>query len=280
MRFDSAQIAVATRLANFASIYRNAYINGENFKRQFNDNYTALQCFLENYAYERQGSAKAYPLIAKQTIEKIFHGKLEKVTHSQITEAWATYTTIAAQDYNGLKTNASHNPMHNHQGILSTMADYNVSNIANYVKKLIEEGNTKSAHTFLDGIRGIGTKIASFYLRDIVCLAEINENQIRDSFYLQPLDTWLEQTFSLIMNKSNVSLEDKQKTFVELCREAGCSSIAFNQGAWVLGSQIAGDFNTFKKIAFGEDSKKTLLRLIEDEEAYLLEIKKVASQIN
>jgi hypothetical protein len=239
VNFDSSQTQVAKRLAAFASVYQNAYVNNINFRKQFENGYIALECFLENYAYERQGTPQAYPAIAKQTIEKVFHGKVENVNSDQATKAWRTYSEIATRDFNGIKTNASHNPMNSDQGVLTAMANQGIHNIAAHVKTLIKNGKTKNAHTFIDDIRGIGAKIASFYLRDIAYLGGLDENQIKDQFYLQPLDTWLDQTFSMIMKKEKpASLEEKQKTFVDLCRQAGCSPIAFNQGAWIVISEI------------------------------------------
>jgi len=273
VNFDSSQIQVAKRLAAFASVYQNAYVNNINFRKQYEH--------LENFAYERQGTPQAYPAIAKQTIEKVFHGKVEHVDYDQATKAWRIYSEIATRDFNGIRTNASHNPMNSSQGVLRAMANQGIHNIASHVKTLIKEGKTKNAHTFIDDIRGIGTKIASFYLRDIVYLGGLDENQMKDQFYLQPLDTWLDQTYSMIMKKEKpAGLEEKQKTFVDLCRAAGCSPIAFNQGAWIVGSQIAGEYSTFKKIACGEaESKEIIKNYLEEQQTFISEIEKLIDKI-
>jgi hypothetical protein len=279
--FESSQIQVAKRLAAFASVYQNAYISDVYFKRQFENNYIALECFLENYAYERQGSAQAYPVIARQTIEKVFQGRLETVNSDQSTKAWAIYSEIAPRDYNGLKTNPLRNPMNSDYGVLTAMARQKISNIANHVRVLIKDGNTKTAHTFIDDIRGIGTKIASFYIRDIAYLGDLDESQIKDQFYLQPLDTWLDQTYSILMKpEKRATLEEKQKTLVDLCKQAGCSPIGFNQGAWIVGSKIAGEYGTFKKIAFGEAESKAIIKsYLEEQRGFISEIEKVIDKI-
>ncbi|MGA3192482.1 MAG: hypothetical protein ABSD73_08225 [Candidatus Bathyarchaeia archaeon] len=281
MDFESSQIQVAKRLAAFASVYQNAYISDVYFKRQFENNYIALECFLENYAYERQGSAQAYPVIARQTIEKVFQGRLETVNSDQSTKAWAIYSEIAPRDYNGLKTNPLRNPMNSDYGVLTAMARQKISNIANHVRVLIKDGNTKTAHTFIDDIRGIGTKIASFYIRDIAYLGDLDESQIKDQFYLQPLDTWLDQTYSILMKpEKRATLEEKQKTLVDLCKQAGCSPIGFNQGAWIVGSKIAGEYGTFKKIAFGEAESKAIIKsYLEEQRGFISEIEKVIDKI-
>jgi hypothetical protein len=281
MNFTQRQIQVAKNLSLFASVYQNSFINREQFKKQFSDNYTSLECFLENYAYERQGSAQAYPVIAKQTIQKTFHGKLGTVSSNQSIKAWQIYEDIASSKFNGLRTNATHNPMNKNRGILSNMANRGISNIADYVRTHIKDGKAKTAHKFVDDTKGVGPKIASFYLRDITYLGGIDEDQIKDQLYLlQPLDTWLDQTFTIIMEpKKSVRLEEKQKVFVELCRQAGCSSIASNQGAWIVGSQIAGEFEKFKKIAFGEvESRQIIQNYIDEEKVFLSEIEKTCKK--
>jgi hypothetical protein len=279
--FNSSQIEVAKRLTAFASAYQKTYINSTRFKEQFENSYIALECFLENYAYERQGRAQAYPVIAKQTIEKVFKGKLETVNPDQSIKAWRIYSEIATRDFNGLQTNPSHNPMNSDYGVLTAMEKQGVLNIADHIRTLIKDGNTRTAHIFVDDIRGIGTKIASFYLRDIAYLGGLDEGQIKDEFYLQPLDIWLDQTYSILMKKEKrASLEAKQKVFVELCKQAGCSPIAFNQGAWIVGSQIAGEYGTFKKIAFGEVGSKAIIeKYVEEQRTFISEIEKVIEKI-
>jgi thermostable 8-oxoguanine DNA glycosylase len=280
-----SQTQRAKNLASFAPIFQKTYISHPNFRKQFKDdevsNYIALEFFLTHFAYARQGSAKAYPVIAKQTIQEVFHGSLKTINSNQPTEAWKTYTDIAKRDFNSQETNEKRNPMNCNNGVLKVMAVNEVTNIANHVKTLIEHGETKKAHEFIDNITGIGPKIASLYLRDIACLANL-ESQIayEDQFYLQPMDTWLIQALSIIKEKpvnpkNNKEKQDAQKTIVDLCTQAKCSPIEFKQGAWLAGSQIAGEYNTFKKIIFGEETKKILKNYVEEHRNYIPEIEKL-----
>lgn len=171
--------------------------------------------------------------------------------------------------------------MNANRGVLSLMASQQISNISNYVKTSIEQGKTHEAHSFVSSIRGIGTKIASFYLRDIAFLSGLHEKEIKEQFYLQPIDTWLEQTISIIFGGiAPKKLEDRQRLIVELCSQAGCSPIAFNQGAWVIASQIAGDFNKFRKIAEGQDIRSIIKRHMLEWKAYIIEVEKFLEQIS
>jgi hypothetical protein len=279
LNFSQKQIKIAKTLASFAPVYQNAILKQQpNVEKQFNenpaDNYFALEFFLSHYAYERQGSPKAYPKIAKQTIETIFQGKLKNVNSDQPTKAWKKFKKIAANDFNGINTNEKLNPMNCSNGVLKIMVLKEVTNIANHVKKqIIKEKKIRKAHEFIDSITGIGPKIASFYLRDIVYLADLKEEQIEDQFYLQPMDTWLEQAYILIEGKKSENREKKQDTFVKLCEQADCSPIAFNQGAWLVGAKIAGEYNKFEKIALGQaESKDIIEKYVKEQRAYISEI--------
>ena len=78
---------------------------------------------------------------------------------------------------------------------------------------------------------------------------------------------------------SNVpkKLEEKQRLIVELSKKAGISSIAFNQGAWVLGSQIAGEFETFEKALTEKGVMREIIeKHIKEKEKYLNVVKKIS----
>jgi len=281
MRFEAEQIEIAKRLTLGAAIYQNHFLKDPIFREQFKDGYKSLACFIKNYVYERQGAAPAYPIIAGMSIEKVFQGQMRLVTVTHAKEVWKICKEIARNDFNNLKLNDSHNPMNSDRGVLSAMASRQISNISLHVKSLIERDKTIEAYNLIESIRGVGPKISSFYMRDIAYLGNLIESRIKDQFYLQPIDTWIEQTLSIIFgNKVPTKLREKQETIVELCSEANCSPIAFNQGAWVLGSQIAGDFNTFRKIVKGDNARAIIENHVAETKAYVTEVEKVANKFS
>jgi len=257
MEFTANQIKIAKRLSYGAKLFKGYFFRSSLFHEQFKYGYKALVCFVENYAYERQGAASAYSEIAKKAIKKQFNGSVKSVTLTDAEKTWEHFKEIARSEYNNLGVNPSLNPMNSDGGILAVMAEGNIINIASYVKGLIQKNQTKQAYRLLTGIRGIGSKIASLYLRDIAYNAKLAESSIRDQRYLQPVDTWIDQALKIIFgNKEQKALKEKQEIIVKLCKAAKVSPISFNQGAWVLGSQIAGDFKTFQQIAEGHNVKK------------------------
>ena len=170
--------------------------------------------------------------------------------------------------------------MNKDKGVIDKLASSNISNIAIYIRDLVSNGNTNQAYDFIKSIRGIGEKISSFYLRDIVYLTNLDEKNIPDLHLLQPLDTWLEQTLKILFN-SDVpkKLQEKQKLIVDLSKESRVSSISFNQGAWVLGSQISGEFETFKRALTDYDFAKIVEDHIKEKEEYLREVKNVLDSL-
>jgi hypothetical protein len=89
------------------------------------------------------------------------------------------------------------------------------------------------------GITGIGPKIASLYLRDLVDIYDDLESKIapEDLPLLQPIDVWVRRVAykAGIVGNEQMSDVDIQKNIVRVCRELGVSALRFNQGAWYLG---------------------------------------------
>lgn len=270
MEFTSEQKRIAKRLSYGADLFRSYFYRDTSFTEQFEDNYQALVCFFKHYAHERQGAAPAYSKIAIKALKNRFGHSLRSLTVTDAEEVWKDYREIAQNEFNNLKVNRTHNPMRSDRGLLRVMANKDITNLASRAKSLIQNKQTKEAHELVTSIRGIGTKIASLYLRDIVYLGRIPEREIKDQYYLQPIDTWIEQTLSIIFGDIKPTvLKKKQEIIVKLCEIANVSPIAFSQGAWMFGSQIAGDYSTFQQLAKGQNAKALVEKHIEEKKRYV-----------
>ena len=87
---------------------------------------------------------------------------------------------------------------------------------------------------------------------------------------MQPIDTWVNQALSIIFGgDAPGKTKEKQETIVKLCKQANVSPIAFNEGAWVLGSQIAVDYKTFQQIARGQNVRAIIKEHIEEKKNYV-----------
>jgi len=97
----------------------------------------------------------------------------------------------------------------------------------------------------------------------------------------QPIDTWIEQTLKILFG-SDVpkGLREKQRLIVDLCKESGVSSISFNQGAWILGSQIATEFETFERILTNYNSAQKIIRNhVKEKKEYLRVVENVLNSL-
>jgi len=227
------------------------------------DDFSALLNFVTFYSYERQGSPRAYRTIARRVLNEIFKGNIKKITQKEVDSAWILYDRIAKEDYSGLGLNVTHNSLNSNKGVLKRLAEKDESNIYNYAKILLKEGQVEKAYAYMASISGVGQKIASLYLRDI---AYIELEPAKHYHYLfQPIDTWIEQAIKIILSYTSdkaptrISYKNKKKLIVELCREAECSPIEFNQGAWFAGSVIAEDYGTLKDITENKEKAEELI---------------------
>jgi len=261
------------RIAAASFLYQEGVVNRD----LFSNAYMALEGFLTGYAYERNVSVKNYSVLAKMTLKKVFDNEIKDISIDDAKRAWQTYHVIAAQKFPNLKLNCSHNPMNSDNGVLQQMAEKKIIHLSNFLMNKIHEDKTQQAHNFLIGIRGIGPKIAPFYLRDLVFLSGIEESKVTDSYLLQPIDRWLKCALSVLLEDEKLnSLTKKQKSIVKLCSEAEVSAIEFNQGCWGLGSVVSGEPNIFLDII--KNGSKTIQKLSKRKKFSYLDYKDTSNQ--
>jgi len=116
-------------------------------------------------------------------------------------------------------------------------------NIVSYSVERIQNGEIEKHYNELQrsqnpkGIIQVGPKIASFYLRDVVSLYDLEDKVSEDfAFCLQPIDVWVRKLAHKIgMVGSGATAEEIAQAIVSLCKEQKCSPVQFNQGAWYIG---------------------------------------------
>lgn len=106
-----------------------------------------------------------------------------------------------------------------------------------YTIKKIKAGGIKEHYEELDDIFMIGDKIASFYLRDVVSLFEL-DSYVPDNelVYLQPIDTWVKRVAREIGITEHKSHKKIRQDIVNCCLEANVNPQEFNMGAWLCGA--------------------------------------------
>ena len=127
-------------------------------------------------------------------------------------------------------------------------------NIVNYSVEKVKAKNIEGHYYELqkaedsNGIVQVGPKVASFYLRDVVCSFKLeNYVPVQFQFCLQPIDTWVRKiaistNIFKAMPESELERlengyydEDIRAKIIELCDHNGWNALQFNQGAWYAG---------------------------------------------
>lgn len=259
-------------------IYQTCYKSIDVYEDIFHNDKKALITFLEHYAYERQGAAAAYPKIAKGVMNQVLNNN--SFDELDAIKIWEKYKLIVEDNYPKLGINEKRNPINSDEGIIVAMSRNKIKNIAKYVRDLLINKKTIEVYEFINNIRGIGPKIASFYLRDIAYLANLDESQLEDLYLLQPTDTWIRQVHNIFFDNKEAKDTIIQQDIVKLCKDKGISAITFNQGAWVFGSRIAGDYNSLKNsIEDIEKAKKKIEEEFLKSEKWLDSLKKFKDEI-
>lgn len=112
------------------------------------------------------------------------------------------------------------------------------TNLTRYSTAKIRESKLESHYYELQDIWQIGPKVASFYLRDLVCIYDLdNSVKSNELIFLQPIDVWVRKVahrFGIIADE-NCPEDQVRSRIIETCAQAGVSAFKFNQGAWYIG---------------------------------------------
>ena len=114
------------------------------------------------------------------------------------------------------------------------------NNFVKYTVNQIKEGKIFDVFDKLNGIYAIGDKLASFYLRDVILIFELEKYLKVDDFqYCQPVDTWVKQVAIKldIITSQETEVKLVKSSIINACEKAGASPLLFNAGAWMVGAR-------------------------------------------
>jgi hypothetical protein len=99
-------------------------------------------------------------------------------------------------------------------------------NIVNYTLAQIRRGKINDVYNQLKAqIHGIGPKLASLWLRDVVLIWELEQHMsYNDLFCCQPIDIYVSRRYL--------------KIIIDACKEEKTSPLLLNAGAWMAGYEI------------------------------------------
>jgi hypothetical protein len=216
------------------------------------------------YAFEWSGGPKIYQDAAKDVFDKNRVWLEETDWSNEIEkELWESFKNYCIKNKSGkkkVKFNKKHNPMYfspENRELISlvkfSFLETNGEPISQWALNLIENNDLPTAFESLKKIRGVGDKIASFYLRDIYLLSnkkyKINP---KDRYLLQPIDIWTRRAGRVLMGKPDLKDKLKDRLYAEALSDFedafklahGSSNAAF----WVFGSQFTGNETVFAQI--------------------------------
>ena len=213
--------------------YLASWLAHNSVNRLRNDPEYGLKMFLFGYAYERSGAPRGYKIAAIRAVSAAW---------PNINEACARYREF----YLGKKHEAA-NPLFDPR-----LEKINVPAII----KFVEQGDLATAFDKLS-INGVGHKIKSFFLRDLVALTE-SEDRLRDRssyLYCQPIDVWIRFTVDelnpqlpaaeIAIDHSKLGLSrvdaDRAMKLTDAALKAGASPLKVNQGIWYFCENAVGD---------------------------------------
>lgn len=203
-------------------------------------------------ARERRDSIRTDPLQALEFLHsKLFmRGRRDAVSiafRDRTTAALGRYHTLEEIDLTGFDDylhGQGVNNRHDRRMIVESvrfvrteLTSYS-GNVYNWAVEAIRSGDTHDAYLALDAIHAVGDKLASFYLRDIVFLEDMEGVVgVTDYPYLQPVDMWvLRVGRSLkVIGNDDASSVVKDK-LISACLAADVSPLLFNAGAWMVGA--------------------------------------------
>lgn len=194
--------------------------------------------FLDGYAFERAGRNSSYAPAAAAALEKNapeFDGSRSPDVEGKIWDAFGTSLREA-----DIPPNKKLCPLLPGAGsLVRQLGEKGKSNILAYAQECITKGIIPEAFDFLSSIRGIGPKIASYFLRDAKELLPHGgvsvqiDGSIR--WQLQPIDIWVKRTVELIAGRAMQNRETAQ--FIV---DNSVNPERANMGIWYFSSLVCG----------------------------------------
>jgi len=204
----------------------------------------SLAIFLEGYVFERQGRRPDY-----------FHVAVDSLLYCNRQNRFNAYCiwNRFRQSLNNRNLNHRNNPLYpsdnpdnipniNHKlSVIEVVLNFqNSTTLSNHILDLITQNNDISQpFCFLKTIRGVGNKIASFYLRDLVTVLNVNLANLQNRWLLQPIDIWVERTTKTLANNQNMNKRQVANWIVTNCNQNNLNPEYVNMGIWFYCALIA-----------------------------------------
>jgi hypothetical protein len=259
------------------------------FPNHGSDAYESLRIFLGGYAFERQGGSFYAPFACealKQARLDFLNADIVWKNFKNEVKNWK----LRNQDTRPLRMNESRNPLaprgtpfKTKSGTAQT-SDISTIEFANEIGvPLIDwvhnklQSEIQNTHNRLREISGIGTKIASYFMRDVACQFDCFPSDVSNRHLLQPIDIWTRRAAEGLSAGKFPDDDRVAKFIVNESLNAGVSPERVNQGMWYFGAEIAGtDYYLDKLLTDPDGSKRARIDL----QNHLQSLQTAASQLD
>lgn len=200
-----------------------------------NDSLNAI-LFFTGFAHERSGRNPRFSLYHRVAIKKALKNRsFDDVLLNNSyfpSDVWKEFKGMAEKPNERITKGVVKN-------ILEKMMIKKEPNIVSIVSKQ----PVIDSYLWLKGIRGIGPKIASLFLRDVESLIRPWKNIPQQNLYcLQPIDRWVrfwsKECWPNQTWPKEYQVESWAKKVVNLCTQNNINPQKFNNGAWFVGSHF------------------------------------------
>ncbi|MGB9694262.1 MAG: hypothetical protein ACPLYF_05400 [Fervidobacterium sp.] len=198
---------------------------------------SGLEFFLHNGFARAGGEQAGYANIAVKALRNCvssagtYQAFIEKDNAPEI--VWAEFERICEKQGKGVNKRVNEGVIKGLTKLSKESFQCNYNPLGYIINKI--ESSMTDAFLTLRSIKGIGDKIASFLLRDIVCMlnAEMKIPQ-KHKIFLQPIDRWIKETAICLWKDINERTPNWviAQRIVDKCGEFEISGVRFNQGAW------------------------------------------------
>lgn len=266
--------------ADFSTIYQERFMKPlwERYPQRESDTWDSLGLFLEGYAFERQGRSPDYGPVAADSVAKA-KSKGGELNRDHVSQVWNDFKLY----FRGSNLNEANNPLCPRgtsydrktgskttikesvlEFLLRMSANGLPPNIVVYAKVGLANGRLKAVHDKIKEINGIGSKIASFFLRDVATFYNIFPSDVRH--LLQPIDVWVRRIAKELggpvdnPNEQNPKDDEAvQKWIVNQSARVSVNPEEVNQGMWYFATQIAGSYYRLKNSIYNTSYAQELL---------------------
>jgi len=147
----------------------------------------SVALFLSTYVFQTSGASPNYAPISADMIESYKKFDIEMSQNVELEKnIWSAIEKEMERHEN--LNSKKHSLWPNKQSLLRRMKENKMTNIVNSMRTYLQESRLKEAFDFLKSIRGVGPKVASFFLRDIKEYFSIKLPKDEFRNYLQPVD--------------------------------------------------------------------------------------------